>query len=106
MDYVNYFKNALNDNNQYLQDVFMSAGTNHGWPTEMLNKVKVHTDTGDIAIEYDPELDGPINMLEYGGVGVAPKPAIRNFVYDSEPLVSEIFAKYGVDALFKRGILP
>jgi hypothetical protein len=104
--YENFFQTALDENLDKIQNEFREKGAEHGWPESLTNSININVNDGNLSLDYDERLDTMISDFEYGTPLQPARAAIRNFTANVGDSIEEIFAKYGVDAIFSRGILP
>ena len=70
---------SLKDKTSKLQEQFEKQARALGWPDEIIRVVRVAVNDQGIVITYPPHMKEQIDSLEYGELGVSPKPAIRRF---------------------------
>ena len=102
-----YFKvldNKLKDSSEHFLGVFTKQALLSGWPEDLVAKIGVTFEGGNIGITHDEKLTQVISDLEYGTLETPPKAAIRKFVSEVDAHLLDILVECGIDAMFRRRV--
>ena len=70
-----------------------------GWPDDIAAQLTVIYVDGSLIISYPSEIETIVNDLEYGSVGVPPKPVLRNFSYRINDALKVVLTNRTTDLL-------
>ena len=72
-----------------------------GWPDELISKLTVAYNNGNLEVNYPSDIEESVNNLEYGAPGSLPRSVIRPFIYRADVLIKQILANQTVDLLME-----
>lgn len=70
---------SLKDKVSQLTEEFQKQAKASGWPDKIIQQIRIVVTDDGVAVNYPPNLKPEVDSLEYGEIGVPPKPAIRRF---------------------------
>lgn len=70
---------SLKDKVSRLQEEFEKQARALDWPPKIIQQIRVVVNNDGVAVTYPPNIKPEVDSLEYGEIGVSPKPAIRRF---------------------------
>jgi len=77
-----------------------------GWPSKLVNSLKVVIDESGLSIEYSEENAEAIEDLEYGTYTSSPNPVMRLFLERHTDDFSSELADATIDALVATDVIP